>query len=218
MNQLQRMTWPLHMLGLLSVACCDGSSRSSESEGYIVVQTDCVNWDAYDEDWHRRHCREPIHWCTAPDGGAASGRALDGSACTTVDAGKDASTDGATDATSNTMTSSGGESDGSQASDGSNADAGAPGASCTVSATCASGTSCVVGSCQPCPSGVCICQRDDDCPASQICDHTSTGRADCAPVYGGVNCTNDSGSPCHTGDANCTCATYSFVVCEARSQ
>jgi hypothetical protein len=119
MNQLQRMTWPLHMLGLLSVACWDGSPRSLESEGYVVVRTDCVDWHAYDEDWHRRHHREPIPWCNAPDGGAASGTTLDGSAAMTAEAGKDASTDGATtDATSNTTTDSGGESDGSQAVDG----------------------------------------------------------------------------------------------------
>jgi hypothetical protein len=114
MNQLQRMTWPLHALGLLSLACCDGSSRSLENERYIVIETDCVDWHAHDEDWHRHHCREPIHWCYVPDGGAAFGTAPDCSTAVTAEAGNDASADGATtDATSNTMTSSGGESDGS---------------------------------------------------------------------------------------------------------
>jgi len=107
---------------------------------------------------------------------------------------------------------------------------------CASSATCAVGTTCVADACQPCASGICTCQRDDDCPASQICDHTAgtcaeappacsaltteavcTARADCTAVYGGMSCTNDTGSPCHSGEANCTCATYSFAVCTARS-
>ncbi len=112
---------------------------------------------------------------------------------------------------------------------------GAPVGACTDSTTCAVGTSCVAGLCQPCSGGVCVCQRDDDCPASQICDHAAgtcaapppactaltteaacTARADCSPIYGGMMCTNDAGSECHSGEANCTCVTYSFAACVAR--
>jgi hypothetical protein len=107
---------------------------------------------------------------------------------------------------------------------------------CAVSATCPVGTSCAMGMCQPCNGGVCVCQRDDDCAGKQICDHTHgtctnapptctmltteaecAARADCTPVYGGMSCTNSMGSPCHSGEANCTCATYSFAACVARS-
>ena len=107
--------------------------------------------------------------------------------------------------------------------------------SCVVGTTCPQGTSCVTGSCQACPGGVCTCQRDDDCSASQICDHDTatctapppvctaltteaacSARVDCTPIYGGMSCTNNVGSPCHSGEANCTCATYSFAACVAR--
>jgi hypothetical protein len=92
-----------------------------------------------------------------------------------------------------------------------------------------------MGSCEPCTGGVCVCQRDDDCPASQVCDHTTgtcgappptcpqitmeaecVARADCKAIYAGMMCTNAMGSPCHSGEANCTCATYAFAACVAR--
>jgi len=107
---------------------------------------------------------------------------------------------------------------------------------CVVGASCPqAGTSCVTGLCQTCPGGSCSCQRDDDCSAMQICDHdtatckspppactaltteaTCSARVDCTPFYGGMSCTNNVGSPCHSGEANCTCATYSFAACVAR--
>jgi hypothetical protein len=105
-----------------------------------------------------------------------------------------------------------------------------------VGSTCPAGDACVAGACQPCAGGVCVCLRDDDCAASQVCDHTAgtctapppactaltteadcTARADCTPIYGGMSCTNDAGDICHSGEANCTCATYSFAACVARS-
>jgi hypothetical protein len=108
--------------------------------------------------------------------------------------------------------------------------------SCTVGQTCPVGDSCVTGSCEPCAHGVCECLRDDDCAGSQICDHTSAtctvppppctaltteadcvARADCTPIYGGMSCTNTAGDPCHSGEANCTCATYSFAACVGRT-
>ena len=83
--------------------------------------------------------------------------------------------------------------------------------------------------------GAITCQRDDDCAGGQICDHdvatcttppptcgqltteaACAARADCTPFYGGMTCTNDVGSACHSGEANCTCATYSFAACVAR--
>jgi hypothetical protein len=106
---------------------------------------------------------------------------------------------------------------------------------CIVSTTCPQGTSCVTGSCQACAGGVCACQRDDDCSSSQVCNHdmgacttpppactaltteaACSTRVDCAPIYGGMSCTNTVGSPCHSGEANCTCAMYSFAACVGR--
>jgi hypothetical protein len=224
-------------------------------------EPNCTDWYAYDEGWHRRHCNDTgFIWCNAPDGsagstpsydagaGAVEGADTGSAATTTTEAGEGASLDSA--AALSTGSTSGADS--GTAASGSAADAGsttidagsgasgnasdaAPVNPCTASATCAVGTSCVAGSCQPCADGVCACQRDDDCPASQICDHTAgtcaapppactalttevacTARADCSPIYGGMSCTNNVGSVCQSGEANCTCATYSFAACVAR--
>jgi hypothetical protein len=121
------------------------------------------------------------------------------------------------------------------AADGGSSVQGGPVIPCTVSATCAPGTSCVMGSCLTCAGGICSCLRDDDCSANQICDHVSgsctqpppacsaltteaacVARANCIPIYGGMNCTNNLGNACHSGEANCTCATYSFAACIPR--
>jgi hypothetical protein len=131
---------------------------------------------------------------------------------------------------------SGASGSGTMGSTGSSGDSGAEALSCTVGATCPAGDACVAGTCQPCAGGVCVCLRDDDCPASQVCDHTvgtctaappactaltteanCTARADCTPVYGGMSCTNTAGDICQSGEANCTCATYSFAACVART-
>lgn len=117
---------------------------------------------------------------------------------------------------------------------GGGADAGT-GAACTDSATCPSGQQCSSRTCQPCARGICACQRDNDCPRGEICNHqmgvcgaapptcadlrtepACAARADCRPIYAGMHCTNDRGSECHSGEANCTCATYEFAVCANR--
>jgi hypothetical protein len=158
---------------------------------------------------------------TTSDAGRLSLASSDGGA--TTSAGSDAGTD-----VGNAGTGTAGVADASSADDG--------GQACTVGATCPAGTSCVTGACRPCDAGVCVCQRDDDCPARQICDHAAgtctqpppactsltteadcTARADCTPIYGGMSCTNSMGSSCQSGEANCTCATYSFAACVARS-
>jgi hypothetical protein len=240
------------------------------------AQPACTQWDAYDADWHRRHCDDPIRWCSIP---GSFDTTNGGNAGTTGSAGSEGSTTGAAgvkggtgSAGSEGSTTGAAGSAGSAGSEGAagagaggaiaGTDAGAPeadagassgsaldggGASadaghstggqgaCVVGTSCPQGSSCVTGSCQTCPGGVCTCQRDDDCAAMQICDHdTATctspppactalateaacaARVDCTPFYGGMSCTNNVGSPCHSGEANCTCATYSFAACVAR--
>jgi hypothetical protein len=38
-------------------------------------------------------------------------------------------------------------------------------------------------------------------------------RPDCAAYYEGIDCTNPNGTPCHSGDADCTCADFEFASC-----
>jgi hypothetical protein len=241
---------------LFWLAGCDSSYWApGPGDDYVGAvstprQPNCTDWYAYDEGWHRRHCNDTgFIWCNAPaDAGSVEGADTGAVATTTAEAGEGAGLDsGAALPTGSTSGADSGTSasglaadagsttiDGGSGASGTARD-GAPVNSCTASATCAVGTSCVSGSCQPCADGVCACQRDDDCPASQICDHTAgtcaapppactaltteaacTARADCSPVYGGMSCTNDVGSVCQSGEANCTCATYSFAACVAR--
>ncbi len=239
----------------------------------VAPEPACTNWNAYDEDWHRRHCDVAIRWCNGGANGStipietsgAAGAQWNNGAAGAIGSATGAAgatgTHGAAGASGSTTGGSGGAGgegaptdaglagiDASASSDaGASADGGlavadaghasdgAGASSCVVSTTCPQGTACVAGSCQACAGGVCTCQRDDDCSAGQICDHdvgtcttpppvcaalsteaACSARADCSPVYGGMSCTNTVGSPCHSGEANCTCATYSFAACVAR--
>ena len=38
-------------------------------------------------------------------------------------------------------------------------------------------------------------------------------RPDCEPIYNGIDCMNPTGTMCHAGDTNCTCASYVFASC-----
>ncbi len=253
MKSLQHRTWGARLLApaLLALPGCIGTTTDwGESAGCscveaVPVEPTCTKWDAYDAYWHRCHWGEPgITWCDAPpgyvetsDAGSSYGTMPEagstyvpppGSGTTTPDAGEASSTDGAaSDGGAPVAADSGRSTDAS--------DAGAA-IACTVGATCPAASACVAGSCQACSNGVCECQRDDDCPANQICNHTvgtctepppactallteaaCVARADCTPIYGGMSCTNDAGDVCQSGEANCTCATYSFAACIARS-
>jgi len=241
-----------------------GSSESC-CAGATPVEPNCTDWNAYDPDWHRCHWGERgINWCNAPLGytetvdAGSTGTGTSGSGTsTTADAGETASPDGATGSGGSGATADSGTASSSTGTASSGTGTGAGGAggaggadasstmgagdigqaiTCTVGATCPAGNDCVSGSCQPCVGGVCACQRDDDCPANQICDHTAgtctqpppactaltteaacVARADCIPIYGGMSCTNSAGDACQSGEANCTCATYAFAACIARS-
>ena len=82
-----------------------------------------------------------------------------------------------------------------------------PGPSCTrVSAICTSdpepGQSEAQAACGPLA-----------CPA--ITDEAEClARPDCSAFYEGIDCTNPSGTACHSGDADCTCASFEFSSCQ----
>jgi hypothetical protein len=240
----------LAIASLALTGCWDGSSSCpygecsdyGYSQGAGPGNATCIDWNSYDDDWHRRHCGESHWvWCNAPD---ASAYAASG-----APSGSSGESSGTGEGSSGTATSSGSTAGSREGGPGGNAGSGtgsgAGGGSQSIDgggaatdgsgggADAADGAS-SEGS-APCTSDVCICQRDDDCPAAEVCDHTTatcvappaacsaltteaecTTRADCSPVYGGMNCSNDVGTPCHSGDANCTCATYSFAACASR--
>jgi len=238
----------------LALAGCDPWTPPETENGAVPSESACTNWKSYDEDWHRRHCNVAIRWCdmsTTPRGwtpvGSSSGTAgatgTNGAGGTTGSptgavggaGGGGAGDAGLTGGGGSASVDSGVAVDGGHVVTDAGHAAGDGTTACIVSATCPLGTSCVTGSCQPCAAGVCACQRDDDCSASQVCNHdvgacatppptcaaltteaACSARADCAPIYGGMSCTNTVGSPCHSGEANCTCATYDFAACVAR--
>ncbi len=132
----------------------------------------------------------------------------------------------------NDMSDAGESPDASEISDGGESpDATSP-PECTSSAECAIGSQCIAGSCTPCAEGICACDRDDDCPGEQICNHPIStcedrpvacaelsveadclARTDCLTIYGGMNCTDANGGECESGDVDCTCETFSFAAC-----
>src|SRR5579872_5916412 len=70
---------------LLFLAGCSGYCDTGGG-GYVVgvsepTQPRCVDWYAYDDDWHRRHCDDPGYvWCNAPAGGVAVAAGYDAGA------------------------------------------------------------------------------------------------------------------------------------------
>lgn len=103
---------------------------------------------------------------------------------------------------------------------------------CARTYDCAQGQQCVGGACTPCANGVCACSRDDDCASTELCDRASrtcatpppectaltteascSARADCQPVYAGLECVDAQGGECQDGDTNCTCARFEFAAC-----
>jgi hypothetical protein len=103
---------------------------------------------------------------------------------------------------------------------------------CARTYDCAQGEQCLSGACTPCANGVCACSRDDDCATTELCDRanrtcatpppactaltteaTCSARADCQPVYAGLECVDAQGGECQDGDTSCTCARFEFAAC-----
>jgi hypothetical protein len=266
MSELKPMKRSGRVLAIASLAltgCWDGSSSCpygecngygyGDSYGAWSGDAACVDWNSYDDNWHRRHCGESYWvWCNAPDASsyAASG-ATSGSSQGSSGTGE-GSLGSAT--SSGSTAGAGGGGPGGNAGSGAGSGAGGGGAdtdggggaaAADGSGGAATNDGSVGGAAAgddansegsaACTNDVCICQRDDDCPATEVCDHTTatcvapppacsaltteavcTTRADCSPVYGGMNCSNDMGTSCQSGEANCTCASYSFAACANR--
>ncbi|HEY3802532.1 MAG TPA: hypothetical protein VGL61_07980 [Kofleriaceae bacterium] len=83
--------------------------------------------------------------------------------------------------------------------------------------TCPSGEAPVIGN--GCYTGT--CQAIASCDAAPACGNINDeqdclNRAnDCTAVYTGIDCTNSSGQSCTSGDAGCTCQSFSFDHCSA---
>jgi len=66
------------------------------------------------------------------------------------------------------------------------------------------------------------CEAYAACGASPACTSINDepdclGRTDCGAVYIGLNCTKPDGSACHSGDTNCTCASFQFNSCVSKT-
>lgn len=66
-----------------------------------------------------------------------------------------------------------------------------------------------------------LCQAFASCNLPPVCEHINDetdclGRADCSGTYTGIDCTKPDGSACHSGDVNCTCASFQFATCVTR--
>ena len=240
MSKLPLMKRSSRVLAIASLAltgCWGGSSSCPHGDcggGYSYgagsgIAT-CVDWDSYDDDWHRRHCGDPYWvWCNAPDASPnAASDATSGNRGGSSEA--DAGATGSATSSGSNAGSDGGGSGGNTGSEtgsgdggvsqsivdgGTTADAGvstaamdgggegaAPGDEATVAGggDAAAGDSAISESSPACTGDVCICQRDDDCPTTEVCDHTTatcvappptcsalttevgcTGRSDCSP-------------------------------------
>ena len=83
---------------------------------------------------------------------------------------------------------------------------------CRLNQDCGDGFYCsALGSCVP---------DDEAPPAPETCDDLSGDEAAClvddacSPVYRGVDCTSESGEPCTSETATCTCESFRFDSCE----
>ncbi|WP_428265484.1 hypothetical protein [Haliangium sp.] len=69
-----------------------------------------------------------------------------------------------------------------------------------------------------CYTGACIAIEDCPEPPPPACEELPDeaacfDRADCAPTYVGLNCSDPNGASCTDGAANCSCQSYSYDGC-----
>jgi hypothetical protein len=87
---------------------------------------------------------------------------------------------------------------------------------CVESSVCASDAECGAG--LTCDESLQSCVPGEDPPPA--CDALKTEaecseRADCTPVYAGVDCTCGAGCECQAGQPGCVCASFEFFRCES---
>ncbi len=99
--------------------------------------------------------------------------------------------------------------------------------------TCAGDVSATCSTAEPqCPSGSVpllsngcwngSCALYAQCNLAPVCGHINDemdclSRSDCSAIYDGIDCMRPDGTACHTGDTNCTCQSYVFASCEAKT-
>lgn len=96
--------------------------------------------------------------------------------------------------------------------------------SCGESATCTTALpACPAGQIPELQDGCYTgaCRAIDGCDVPPACtalthEDDCTARADCEPLYTGLDCTDASGNACTMGDANCTCKEFDFSSCAAK--
>jgi hypothetical protein len=98
--------------------------------------------------------------------------------------------------------------------------AGAPGLNCSTTAPkCPTGQVPLIDGTTGCYNGQ--CELYASCAATPVCENINDesdclGRTDCSATYTGMNCHKPDGSACHSGDANCTCASFTFAACATK--
>ena len=98
-----------------------------------------------------------------------------------------------------------------------------PAGACTGDLTCTTGApkcaegevpliaaGCYTGACR----AIAACEAAPTCKALSHENDCISRNADCSTVYNGHGCTTPDGSACHTGDANCTCTSFTFASCD----
>jgi hypothetical protein len=107
-----------------------------------------------------------------------------------------------------------------------------PASDCASHADCLSSEACSAGKCSATntpPS----CTVDSDCPSGSQCDASSghcvaspttcadlaneatcSARADCMPIYAGVDCSCGPDCTCQGGEPGCVCQSFEFFRCE----
>jgi Cys-rich repeat protein len=89
----------------------------------------------------------------------------------------------------------------------------------TAAPTCPSGqvpnefNGCYTGACTAAAS----CTTPASCQYLNDEDDCLARTADCSATYTGLNCTNGSGTSCHSGENDCTCADFEFASCVDRT-
>lgn len=73
---------------------------------------------------------------------------------------------------------------------------------------------CFTGQCR----AIAACEAAPACSSLQHEDDCLTRSTDCSAVYNGHGCHRPDGTACQPADTNCTCDSFTFASCEAKTQ